>query len=57
MLMQSWAYGALLQREFERKYPVSCLVPERLRARRLLLMERNNSLIEAAVALGWQPAE
>ncbi|HEX8534732.1 MAG TPA: transglutaminase family protein [Allosphingosinicella sp.] len=57
MLMQSWAYGTLLQREFERKYPVSCLVPERLRARRLLLMERNNSLMEAAVALGWQPAD
>jgi regulator of sirC expression with transglutaminase-like and TPR domain len=57
MVVQGSAYGALLQREFEAEFPVPCLIPIHLRARRLMLMERNNSLIEAAEALGWQPNE
>jgi regulator of sirC expression with transglutaminase-like and TPR domain len=57
MVVQGSAYGALLQREFEAKFPVPLLIPQHLRPRRLLLMERNNSLIEAAEALGWEPTE
>jgi hypothetical protein len=55
MVMQGSAYGALLHREFEQKYTVPFLVPEHLQARRLRLIERNNSLIDAAEALGWEP--
>jgi regulator of sirC expression with transglutaminase-like and TPR domain len=57
MVVQGSAYGALLQREFEQKYPIMYLIPAHLRARYLLLRERNNSLIEAAEALGWEPGE
>jgi hypothetical protein len=55
MVAQASAYGRLLHREFERKYPVPFLIPEHLRARRLMLIARNNSLFQAAEALGWEP--
>lgn len=57
MVMQGSAYGALLQAEFVEKYPILFLIPEHLRSRHLLLCERNNSLIAAAEALGWEPGE
>lgn len=57
LLAQGFAYGRLLQLEFEERYPVPYLVPEALRLRRLMLAERNNSLMAAAEALGWRPAE
>lgn len=55
IVVQGSAYGKLLQSEFERTYPNPFLVPERLRARRLFLIERNHSLIETGLALGWSP--
>jgi regulator of sirC expression with transglutaminase-like and TPR domain len=55
MAIQGSAYGALLQREFEQRYPVPFLIPEPLRMRRLMLMARNHSLNAAAQTLGWQP--
>ncbi|HEX8258481.1 MAG TPA: hypothetical protein VF589_12695 [Allosphingosinicella sp.] len=57
MVMQGSAYGVLLHQEFERQYPLPFLIPEQLRARRLRLIERNNSLISAAEALGWSCGE
>ena len=57
LLAQGFAYGRLLQLEFEERYPGPHLVPEALRLRRLMLVERNNSLIAAAEALGWRPAK
>jgi regulator of sirC expression with transglutaminase-like and TPR domain len=51
------AYGRMLKAEFEDQYPVPFLIPERLRARRLLLIERNSSLLAAAEDLGWAPSE
>lgn len=57
MVVQGSAYGRLLHREFEQKYPVPFLIPERLKLRRLFLIERNKTLIEAAEALGWEPNE
>lgn len=57
LVVQGSAYGFLLRQEFEQRYPVPFLIPEHLRARRLMLIERNNSLIEAAEALGWESSE
>jgi hypothetical protein len=57
IVAQASAYGRLLHREFERKYPVPFLIPEHLRARRLHLMERNHSLFQAAEAMGWEPID
>ena len=51
------AYGHMLKAEFEDKYPVPFLIPQRLHARRLMLMERNNSLFAAAEQLGWEPSD
>ena len=57
LVVQGSAYGALLSREFEQKYPIPFLIPESLRSRRLVLIERNNSLLQAAEALGWDFAD
>jgi len=53
LVHQSSAYGRLLDREFTRAFPIPYLIPERLRSRRLMLIERNTSLLAAAEALGW----
>lgn len=55
LVSQASAFGRQLAAEFEAKYPVPYLIPESLRPRRLTLIERNKSLVEAAEALGWQP--
>lgn len=57
IVAQASAYGRLLHRDFETKYPVPFLIPEHLRARRLHLFERNNSLFQAAEAMGWEPID
>jgi regulator of sirC expression with transglutaminase-like and TPR domain len=57
LIQASSAYGRILQAEFEDKYPIPFLTPQHLLWRRLMLMERNNSLIAAAEHLGWQPSE
>lgn len=51
------AYGRMLKAEFEDQHPIPFLTPRNLLQRRLMLMERNNSLIAAAEHLGWQPSE
>jgi regulator of sirC expression with transglutaminase-like and TPR domain len=51
------AYGQMLKAEFEARYPVPFLTPRHLLGRRLMLIERNNSLTAAAEQLGWQPSE
>lgn len=55
LVAQASAYGALLHAEFGEKHPDPHLVPEPLRLRRLMLIERNNSLFQAAERLGWEP--
>jgi regulator of sirC expression with transglutaminase-like and TPR domain len=57
MAAQGTAYGRLLEVEFIEKYPIPYLIPEALRPRRLMLIERNVSLFSAAEALGWEPVE
>lgn len=57
LVAQASAYGQLLEREFCRRFPIPCLIPEPLRSCRLMLIERNNSLLAAAEALGWEPSE
>jgi hypothetical protein len=54
LVWQANTFGHLLAAEFEAKYPVPYLIPEPLRARRLMLIERNATLFQAAEALGWQ---
>lgn len=49
------AFGGLMRRDFEEKYPCPSLIPPHLRSRYLMLANRNRSTMEAAEALGWEP--
>ena len=51
--MQASAYGALLE-ELRAGKPLPFLVPAHLRVHDLRLLERHDSLIAAAEALGWE---
>jgi regulator of sirC expression with transglutaminase-like and TPR domain len=51
------AYGQMFAEEFADRFPDPFLIPQHLFARRLMLMERNNSLLNAAEHLGWEPAD
>jgi len=55
LVWQGSAYGHLLESEAGARFAVPLLLPVAPLARRLMLMERNNSLIHAAETLGWQP--
>jgi len=51
------AYGQMFKEEFADRLPDLFLIPQHLLPRRLMLMERNHSLISAAEHLGWEPAD
>lgn len=57
MVVEGSAYGALIAQDFESRYPVPFLIPEPLRMRFLHLTRLNNSLLDAAAALGWEPPD
>ena len=55
MVKQGSVCAELIRSEFTGKYRTPALVPPPLRARYLMLVERNRSTFEAAEALGWEP--
>lgn len=57
MVRHGSACAELIRTEFTEKYPARALIPPALRARYVLLCQRNRSMLEAAEALGWEPVE
>ena len=55
MVKQGSVCAELVRVEFTDKYRTPALIPPQLRARYLMLMQRNRSTFEAAEALGWEP--
>lgn len=55
MVKQGSVCAELLRTEFTEKYRSPALIPHPLRARYLMLAQRNRSMFEAAEALGWEP--
>lgn len=49
------AMGAMLQAEFQHKYPVPALIPPALRPRYAMLAAANEKAFRDAEALGWEP--
>lgn len=56
MLTLGTVYGRLAD-DFRKRFPFPCAMPNPLRTRVGLLLERNASLFAAAEALGWKPEE
>jgi regulator of sirC expression with transglutaminase-like and TPR domain len=50
------AIGAMMEAEFQDKYPVPALIPPALRPRYAMLMAANQKAFRDAEALGWEPA-
>lgn len=57
MVKQGTAYAHMIDAEFVNKYPMPFLIPAYLRPRYDLLDGKNQSLFEAAKALGWEPVD
>ncbi len=55
MVKQGSVCAELIRTEFTAKYRTPALIPPALRARYLMLIQRNRSTFEAAEALGWEP--
>ena len=53
MVKLATAYGALIERDFETRYPKPVLIPAGLRRRYLTLRALNRRWFERAQALGW----
>ena len=51
------AHGQMFNEEFADRFANPLSIPQHLHTRRLMLMERNNSLFTAAEHLGWEPAD